>query len=45
MGEWGAEDQLIDFGREGEKMLSADVIARPKPKGAWLDVIESTKSS
>ena len=45
MGEWGSEEQLIEFGRAGENLGGADGISKPQGKGSWIDVLASTKSS
>jgi Asp-tRNA(Asn)/Glu-tRNA(Gln) amidotransferase A subunit family amidase len=41
MGEWGSEDQLLDWGREAEGFLN-DGEGRQKPRG-WEDVIGNAK--
>jgi Asp-tRNA(Asn)/Glu-tRNA(Gln) amidotransferase A subunit family amidase len=40
MGEWGSEDELIEWGFEGEKYLN-EVVQGGRPRSAaWFDVIE-----
>ncbi len=45
MGEWGSEEQLIDFGREGEILVGAGGISKPSGEESWIDVLADTKSS
>ena len=45
MGEWGSEEQLIEFGREGENLVGADGISKPTGDGSWVDVLANTESS
>lgn len=47
MAEWGQEEQLLEWGREGEGILDADGgeegvgVKRPSGKeGRWVDVVE-----
>lgn len=45
MGEWGAEEQLIAFGREGEGILAGEGgVRRPKGSKMWIDVLAENKS-
>jgi len=45
LGEWGSEEQLIAFGKEGESLLVGDGGVR-KPKGdkMWIDVLAEHKA-
>ena len=45
MAEWGNEEQLLEFGREGESLAGSEGVRRPKGDSAWLDVLENTKIS
>lgn len=43
MGEWGSEEQLISFGKEGEGLFSKDGgIRRPQGEKMWVDVLAAT---
>jgi len=46
MGEWGAEEQLLAFGKEGESLLKdSGGVRRPKGDGLWFDLLASSTSS
>ncbi|KAH0837489.1 hypothetical protein AYO21_08912 [Fonsecaea monophora] len=45
MGDWGSEEQLLAFGKEGESFLTGgSAIRRPKDEKMWIDVLASTKT-
>lgn len=45
MGEWGSEEQLITFGREGEGLLASEGgVRRPRGPKMWIDVLAETKA-
>ncbi|KIW19269.1 hypothetical protein PV08_03563 [Exophiala spinifera] len=44
MGEWGSEEQLISFGKEGEGLLEGG-IRRPRGDKMWVDVLAATKAA
>ena len=45
MGDWGSEEQLIAFGKEGESFLAGGSgLHRPKDEQMWLDVLAERKS-
>ncbi|KAL6253344.1 hypothetical protein RBB50_001067 [Rhinocladiella similis] len=44
MGEWGSEEQLISFGKEGEGLLEGG-IRRPRGDQLWVDVLAASKSA
>ncbi len=39
MGEWGAEEQLLQFGKDGEGILGEAGVRRPTGQGNWVDVL------
>lgn len=41
MGEWGSEEHLIQWARDGEEMLGLDhdVVRRPRRPDGWVDVL------
>jgi len=43
MGEWGSEEQLIQFGQRHESFLGEDGVRRPTQTGNWLDVLSQAK--
>ncbi|EXJ83535.1 hypothetical protein A1O1_07158 [Capronia coronata CBS 617.96] len=44
MGEWGSEEQLIAFGKEGESLLASEGgVRRPKGDKKWIDVLAVQK--
>jgi len=43
MGEWGSEEQLLAFGKEGESLLGGEGLRRPKGDGDWVDVLADAK--
>ncbi len=46
MGEWGSEEQLIAFGKEGESsLLGEGGVRRPKGDKMWIDVLAERKVS
>ncbi|RMZ78362.1 hypothetical protein DV738_g3847, partial [Chaetothyriales sp. CBS 135597] len=44
MGEWGAEEQLLAFGREGENLVGADGVRKPQGEGSWVNVLAPSNS-
>ncbi|RMD42565.1 hypothetical protein DV735_g2549, partial [Chaetothyriales sp. CBS 134920] len=44
MGEWGSEEQLLAFGREGENLVGSDGIRKPQGEGSWINVLTTSKS-
>ena len=42
MGEWGSEEQLLTWGREGESMLEMNGAQRPSRQDGWVDVLKLT---
>lgn len=42
MGEWGSEDLLIEWGRDGEKWLNRDDGSGRKRPQVWIDVLNET---
>jgi Asp-tRNA(Asn)/Glu-tRNA(Gln) amidotransferase A subunit family amidase len=38
MGEWGSEEQLLQFGKDGEGILGEEGVRRLRGKGKWVDV-------
>ncbi|KAL2432616.1 Fatty acid amide hydrolase [Exophiala dermatitidis] len=45
MGEWGSEEQLLAFGKEGEALLAGEGgIRRPKGDKMWVDVLADQKT-
>ena len=44
MGEWGSEEQLLAWGRDGEGLFEGGGIRRPKRKDGWVDVLERSSS-
>ncbi|KIX07866.1 uncharacterized protein Z518_02520 [Rhinocladiella mackenziei CBS 650.93] len=45
MGEWGSEEQLIAFGKDGESLLAGKGgVRRPKADKMWIDVLAETKA-
>lgn len=42
MGEWGQEEQLLKFGKDGEDILGEGGARRPTGKGNWVDVLGLT---
>ncbi|RMZ78278.1 hypothetical protein DV737_g3952, partial [Chaetothyriales sp. CBS 132003] len=45
LGEWGAEEQLLAFGREGENLAGSDGILKPQREGSWVNVLTTPKIS
>ena len=39
MTEWGAEERLIEWAREGEGLLGEEGVRRPGGEGRWVDVL------
>ncbi|KIW40540.1 uncharacterized protein PV06_07726 [Exophiala oligosperma] len=44
MGEWGSEEQLISFGKEGRGLLEGGDIRRPRGDNLWVDVLAASKT-
>ncbi|KIW86846.1 uncharacterized protein Z519_12632 [Cladophialophora bantiana CBS 173.52] len=45
MGDWGSEEHLIAFGKEGESFLAGGSgIRRPRDEKMWIDVLAGKKS-
>lgn len=44
MGEWGDEEKLFVWAREGESLLDDGVARRPKPVGNWVDVLAKAEN-
>ncbi|RMZ90204.1 hypothetical protein DV736_g2571, partial [Chaetothyriales sp. CBS 134916] len=44
LGEWGAEEQLLAFGREGENLVGTDGIRKPQGEGSWVNVLTTSES-
>ena len=44
MGEWGSEEQLLAWGREGEGLFEGEGIRRPKREEGWVDILGSLGS-
>jgi Asp-tRNA(Asn)/Glu-tRNA(Gln) amidotransferase A subunit family amidase len=42
MGEWGSEEQLLQFGKDGEGILGEEGARRPTGNGIWVDVLALT---
>ena len=40
MGEWGSEEQLLSFGKEGDGRLTEKSARKPKREDGWVDVLE-----
>ena len=40
MGEWGSEEQLLTFAKEGEGLLGEEGLRRPAQEGAWVDTLQ-----
>lgn len=40
MGEWGSEEQLLAFGKEGEGVLEGKSIRKPRREDGWVDVLD-----
>ncbi|RDL42360.1 uncharacterized protein BP5553_02339 [Venustampulla echinocandica] len=45
MGDWGAEDQLLEWGREAEGYLNEAYEGGRKRPAAWVDVFEGAKKT
>ena len=45
MAEWGAEEELLEFGREVTGALGEEGVQRPKPREQWVDVPSNARSS
>ena len=45
MAEWGAEEDLIDFVTDFEKILWEEGVRLPKVQGQWIDVMLKAQSS
>ncbi|KAK5091259.1 hypothetical protein LTR05_001440 [Lithohypha guttulata] len=43
LGEWGSEEQLIQFARKHEGFLEAEGVRRPMRDGNWIDVLAQAK--
>ena len=43
MGEWGSEEQLLAWGREGEGLFEGEGIRRPKREEGWVDILDSLR--
>ncbi len=41
MGEWGSEEQLLAFGKEGDGMLDEKSARRPVREDGWVDVLDT----
>jgi hypothetical protein len=45
MGDWGNEEQLLAFGKEGDSFLhGGNGIRRPQGERKWVDVLALKKS-
>jgi hypothetical protein len=44
MGEWGSEEQLLAWGREGEGLFEGGGITRPVRENRWVDVLDRSSS-